>query len=139
MSDDSARGMTYSSMLAAAITRFGDRPAFEADGSTMSYAACADLAGRIRAVLQSRGVGLGTGVAVLSPNRPEAWLTNLATWCAGGRYTGLQALGSEDDHTFICDDAGIEVLVVDPAFAERGAAVLARSNTLKHLLSLGPG
>jgi fatty-acyl-CoA synthase len=138
MSDHTARGTTYSGMLTAAITRFGDRPAFEADELTLSYAASADLAGRIRAVLQSRGVGLGTGVAVLSPNRPEAWLTNLAIWCAGGRYTGLQALGSEDDHTFICDDADIGVLVVDPAFAERGAGILARSNTLKHLLSLGP-
>jgi fatty-acyl-CoA synthase len=138
MSDHQARGITYSGMLTAAFTRFGPRPAFEADGSTLTYAACADLAGRMRAVLQSRGVGLGTGVAVLSPNRPEAWLTNLAVWCAGGRYTGLQALGSEDDHAWICDDAGIEVLVVDPAFAERGAAILARSTTVKSLLSLGP-
>jgi len=30
------------------------------------------------------------------------------------------------------------VLLIDPAFAERGAAILARSNTVKSLLSLGP-
>jgi len=138
MSDHNVRGVTYSGMLTAAFTRFARRPAFEADGVTLTYAAGADLAGRMRAVLQSRGVGLGTGVAVLSPNRPEAWLTNLAIWCAGGRYTGLQPLGSEDDHAFICDDAGIEVLVVDPSLAERGAAILARSTTVKSLFTLGP-
>src|SRR6266567_6609432 len=136
MSDHPAIGVTYSGMLCTAFTRFANRPAFEADGVRLTYAAGADLAGRMRAVLQARGVGLGTGVAVLSPNRPEAWLTNLAIWCAGGRYTGLQPLGSEDDHAFICDDAGIEVLVVDPSLAERGAAVLARSHTVKSLLTL---
>ncbi|HEV7537073.1 MAG TPA: AMP-binding protein, partial [Acidimicrobiia bacterium] len=138
MSNHPAVGTTFSGMLCTAFTRFARRPAFEADGATVTYAAGADLAGRMRAILGARGVGLGTGVAVLSPNRPEAWLTNLAVWCAGGRYTGLQSLGSEDDHVFICDDAGIEVLVVDPSLAERGAAILARSTTLKAVLTLGP-
>src|SRR3954464_9624389 len=133
-----AVGTTFSGMMTSAFRRFARRAAFEADGATTTYAGGADLAGRIRAVLRARGVGLGTGVAVLSPNRPEAWLTNLAIWCAGGRYTGLQPLGSEDDHVFICDDAGIEVLVVDPLLVERGAAILARGTTVKALLTLGP-
>ena len=138
MIDNPAPGTTYSQMVTGAFSRFAGRPAFETDGQTLSYAACADMAGRMRAIFATRGVGLATGVAVLSPNRPEAWLTAAATWCAGGRYTGLQPLASEDDHVFICDDAQIEVLVVDPALAERGAAIVARSQTVKSLFVLGP-
>ena len=56
----------------------------------------------------------------------------------GARYSGLHPLGSVADHVFLCDDAGIEVLVVHPDFAETGAAVAEQARTVRHLLTLGP-
>jgi fatty-acyl-CoA synthase len=131
-------GISYSRLIVDTFTRHGSRIAFEQDGRSYSYAAAADLMARMRAVLSARGIGAGSGMAALGPNRPEIWLAQAATWLAGGRYSGLHPLGSLDDHVFLCDDAEVEVLVVDPMFAERGAAVAERAATVKHLLTLGP-
>lgn len=55
-----------------------------------------------------------------------------------GSYTGLHPLGSLSDHAYVCDDAGITVLIVHPKFAETGAQLAARCAGIKHLLTLGP-
>jgi fatty-acyl-CoA synthase len=74
---------------------------------------------------------------VLSPNAPEVFLVQAATFLTGARYSGLHPMGSIDDHAFLCDDAEIEVLVVHPKFAETGAAVAARAASVRHVLTLG--
>ncbi len=120
-------GVTYSRLVSDALTRFGDRAAFvQDDGTVLTYAAAADLVARMRAVLAGRGVGLGSGVGLLSPNGAEMWLGQAAAWVAGARATNLHPLGSEDDHVFCCDDAGIDVLLADPSkAAEAGEDLLA--------------
>src|SRR5690606_22938038 len=58
---------------------------------------------------------------------------------AGCRSTPLHPLGSLEDQAYVLDDAGIEVLLFDPAyFAERAAALAERVPSLRHLLALGP-
>jgi fatty-acyl-CoA synthase len=130
--------VTYGRLIVDALTRFSDRPAFVQEGRTYTYAQAADLVGRMRAVLAGRGVGLASAVGALSPNRAEVWLAQAAAWLLGARYSGLHPLGSEDDHVFVCDDAQVEALVVDPVHAERAAAIAARAQTIKHVFTLGP-
>jgi len=130
---DAAQGVTYGRLIMDALTRFSDRPAFVQEGRTYTYVQAADLVGRMRAVLAGRGIALGSGVGALSPNRAEVWLAQAAAWLLGARYSGLHPLGSEDDHVFLCDDAQIEALVVDPVHAERAAAIAAGAQTIKRL------
>jgi fatty-acyl-CoA synthase len=50
----------------------------------------------------------------------------------------MHPLGSLSDHAYVCDDAGITVLIVHPKFAETGAQLAARCAGIEHLMTLGP-
>jgi hypothetical protein len=56
--------ITYSDLIIRALTRERDRVAFVQDGRETTYAAAADLVGRIGRVLVERGLGHHEGVAV---------------------------------------------------------------------------
>src|SRR4051812_5655395 len=133
-----AVGPSYGDVVVEALTRFPTRDAFVLGDRRASYAEIADLVGRTQSVLAGLGVREGVAVGVLSPNAPEVFVVQTATVLEGARYTGLHPLSSLEDHVFLCDDAEIEVLVVHPAYAERGAAVAERAPSVKHVLSIGP-
>ena len=71
-----------------------------------------------------------------------------AVMVGGCRNTPLHPLGSLDDHAYVLEDAGIETLIFDPAFAERAgqlrervpgsqeAAVLRRGDVGENLVAL---
>ncbi|PZG53220.1 hypothetical protein C1I98_05960 [Spongiactinospora gelatinilytica] len=71
---------------------------------------------------------------MLSPNMPESWIVQAATYLLGGRFTGLQALASVEDHIVVCEDAEATVLVVTTPLEERGRQVLAEVGSLRHLM-----
>ena len=56
----------------------------------------------------------------------------------GLRRTALHPLGSLDDHAYVLENAGIETLIIDPVFAQRGADLLERVGCLKQVLTFGP-
>jgi fatty-acyl-CoA synthase len=130
--------VTYSDLIVRGLTRERDRVAFVQDDTSTTYAAAADLVGRIGRVLVERGLGRGQGLAVLSPPRPEAWFVMSATSLIGARFSALHPLGSLDDHVFMCDDAAIHTLVVDSSASERAADLRDRAGTVKNVFSLGP-
>lgn len=134
----SQSGVTYSSLIVEALTRYSSRDAFVIGGRRVSYAQAAASTGRLAAALKDRGIGIGDGVAALSPNSPESWFIQAATYLLGGHFSGLQLLGSPDDHVFVCDDAEIEVLAVAEGYEDRGAEIMAKGSTVKHLIALGP-
>ena len=131
-------GMTYSAMIVAALTRHPDRAAFVQDDVSVSYAEAAERTSRIRRVLEDRGSTGGSCVGALSVNSPDVWMVQAAICLSGAMYTGLHPLGSVDDHVALCDDAGVDILVVHPKFAEVGAQIVERAVGVKHLLVLGP-
>ncbi|MET8169835.1 hypothetical protein ABZT34_37340 [Streptomyces sp. NPDC005329] len=61
---------------------------------------------------------------MLSPNMPESWIVQAATYLLGGSFTGLQALASVQDHIVVCEDAEAAVLVVSATLEEHGRQVL---------------
>jgi fatty-acyl-CoA synthase len=134
----SAAGLTAADLIIEAMERFGNRDAFVLGDQRVSYAQAADAISRIASLLAARGIGPGRAVAALSPNMPEVWLVQAAAYLLGTTYTGLHPLGSLGDHAYVCDDAGIAVLVVHPKFAETGAALAARCPGIGYLLTLGP-
>jgi fatty-acyl-CoA synthase len=131
-------GPSYSDVIVEALTRYPTRDAFVLGTRRMTYAEAADLVGRTQQVLVDHGIGFGRGVGVLSPNAPEVFVAQAATFLTGARYTGLHPMGSVDDHVFLCEDAEIEVLIAHPAFAETAAQVAERADSVRHVLSIGP-
>ncbi|MEV4581565.1 AMP-binding protein [Nonomuraea jabiensis] len=128
----------YSELLVEALTRYREREAFVAGDRRMSYADAANLVGRLHSALRERGVGPDAGVVMLSPNAPEAWLVQAATYLLGARFSGIHLLSSRDDGVWLCDDVEPSVLVVHPTLIERGAAIHAGAASVQHLLTLGP-
>lgn len=129
---------TYNDMIVDALTRYPDREAFVDGDRRVTYAQSADCVGRIVSMLAVRGVGAGSSVLALSPNRPESWFVQAATYLLGARFTGLQAMGSVEDHVYVCGDAGASVLFVDPMFAETASELEERAPTLQHVITFGP-
>ena len=134
----SSAELTSADLIVEALERFPQREAFVLGDRRMTYAEAAAAISRIVALLAARGVGPGRAVAALSPNIPEVWLAQAATYLLGGSYTGLHPLGSLSDHAYVCNDAGITVLIVHPKFAETGAQLTARCTGIRHLMTLGP-
>ncbi len=132
-------GCTVGHLIVRAIERGGERVAFVHGERTITYRQLGErLSGLVQA-LQARGLSRGDAVATLSGNRPEAFVAGSAANLMGLRATAMHPLGSEDDHAWILQDAGITTLFVDPdGFADRARALAARVPGLR-LLSLGPG
>ena len=89
-------------------------------------------------MFNDRGLCARDGVGVLSPNRPEVWLAQTAAPMAGGRFTALHPMGSLGDHRYVCDEAELRFLIVDPAYAERAAALQQQCPSLTTVFTLGP-
>jgi fatty-acyl-CoA synthase len=132
-------GLTVPDLVVEAFSRYGDREAFVLGDQRMTYAHAAARTSQLAHVLAASGVGPGVGVGALSPNTPEVFLLQMATYLLGGRYTGLHPLASAGDHSFICDDAEISLLVVHPKFDERAADIAARTPGIRRVLTLGAG
>ena len=63
--------------------------------------------------LQSKRLGKGSRIAVISANRPEV-LSNIAAMQLNGCIgTPLHPLGSLDDHAYVLNAAEIDTLVFD--------------------------
>jgi fatty-acyl-CoA synthase len=131
-------GAVYSQVVLNALRRFPDRTMFIQDEQTWTYRHMLDAIAKWVVLLQERGLQRGDGVGVLSPNRPEVWLTQTAVPFAGGRYTALHPLGSFDDHLYACDEAELKILFVAPTYAPRAAELLVKAKTLRHVITFGP-
>ncbi|WP_353477088.1 LuxR C-terminal-related transcriptional regulator [Streptomyces violaceusniger] len=77
--------------MVQSLTRHSSSEAFVAGDRRLTYAQVRDLVSQYMGALSRRGVGLGVGVTMLSPNTPESWIVQAATYLLGGRFTGLQA------------------------------------------------
>jgi fatty-acyl-CoA synthase len=129
---------THSELIVRALRCFPERVAFRQGDRTVHYAEAEWLLSRFVTVLHELGLRPGEGIGLLSPNRPEVWVAEAAPGFLGCSYTALHPIGSFEDHLFACDEAELKVLIVDPAYAERGAALLEHASSVEHLLTFGP-
>ncbi|MFV0308668.1 MAG: AMP-binding protein [Desertimonas sp.] len=129
---------TFTDLVVTALRRGGDHIAFHQDGVDVTYRQLEDRIARLTTLLRERGLGPGEGVGVLSPNRPEVYLAQVAPAFAGGRYTALHPMGSLDDHVYSCDEAELKILLVDPAYAARAGELRERCPSVEHVLTFGP-
>ena len=132
------RPVTHSELIVNALRRWPDREAFRQDGASWTYRETAARLARFVRVFREYGLGRGQGLGVLSPNRPEVWLSQAGAGLAGGRYTALHPMGSFDDHAYACNEAELRILMVDPQFVERAAALLDACPSVETVLTFGP-
>ena len=98
----------------------------------LGVADLAERALRAAAWLDGRGVGVGSRVGVLGPNRPEWAVWTFATWAVGAAVVPIQVplrLADRDAFTdrirSLVDAAGCDVVLCDPALAWSVAPELA--------------
>jgi fatty-acyl-CoA synthase len=73
-------GATLSDLIVQSLTRHSSSEAFVAGDRRLTYAQVRDLVSQYMGALGRRGVGLGVGVTMLSPNTPEYWIVQAATY-----------------------------------------------------------
>ncbi|TYB57434.1 AMP-binding protein [Nonomuraea sp. PA05] len=123
--NDPRRRPTIVDLVSRSLQRHPGRVAFATPDGDLSYGELRRLIARIAAALRGGGVRPGDGVALIAPNRPEAFAAMVAAQSLGARYTPLHAMGSPADHAIVCEDAGIAALIADePRYAETLAAEL---------------
>lgn len=119
-------GITIGGMSLRALLRYPERIAFAWSGGRLTYAATADLVGRMQSVLEKLGVRQPRRVALLSSNRAEIWCAALAAQLCGGITTALHPKASLQDHLHQLNDAQADFLIVDSAkFGDRGRELAA--------------
>jgi long-subunit acyl-CoA synthetase (AMP-forming) len=100
---------------------------------------------RAARALVAHGVGCGSGIVVLSANRPEWFVTNLAGMTVGARVAGIYTNNTPDQCHYIAGHAEAVVAVVDsPQALARLAPQGSRPASLRTIVLLegkaeGPG
>ncbi len=135
---DLYRGRYLPDLLITALERSGDRPTLYIGEEALTAHQLRDEISRYAQAFRASGIVQGDGVATLSKNRPEVLCSMGTVMVTGCRNTPLHPLGSLDDHAYVLEDAGIETLIFDPAFAERAQQLQQRVPALTRLLSYGP-
>jgi fatty-acyl-CoA synthase len=126
-------------LLIEGLNRFDDEPCLFLGDKVASYREVRESTSRMVQALQSRGLGVGSRVAVISTNRPEVLSNIAAMQLAGCIGTPLHPLGSLDDHAYVLEAAEIDTLIYDPtAFEEVAGALQQRVPGLRNLLAFGP-
>lgn len=120
------------------LETYKQQPCIEFRGQVATYADVRDQTSQMLQVLQSQGLGVGSGIAVLSKNRHEV-ITNMTAAAVNGcSITPLHPMGSLDDHAFTIGAAGVHCIVFDPgSFSER-ARLLADQYPDLVMLGFGP-
>ena len=121
-------------LLAEGLNRYNDEPCLLLGDKVASYREVRESTSQMVQALQSRGLGIGSRIAVISANRPEV-LSNIAamqlTGCIG---TPLHPLGSLEDHAYVLEAAEIDTLIYDASvFDEYAAALQAKVPALKNI------
>ncbi len=134
------RGVYSPHLLIHALGRDLDRTVLQFDdGRTLTAGGLRDRVSCYIQAFESRGVRPGTRVGLLSKNRPEVVYAMTALRVMAACTVPLHPMGALADLDYIAGDAGLEVLVFDPAHFQATAVELQRRHApLRHLLALGP-
>ncbi len=125
-------------MLIDGLNRYDDEPCLYLGDKVATYADVRRSTSQLVQALQSKGLGKGNHIAVISGNRPEVLSNIAAMQLAGCVGTPLHPLGSLEDHAYVIDHAEIDALVFDASiFVERATELKERFPKLL-LLGFGP-
>ncbi|MEM9106084.1 MAG: long-chain-fatty-acid--CoA ligase [Pseudomonadota bacterium] len=112
-------------LVAASVTRYGDRPAFSCMGRTLTYADLETHARCLAAWLQSRGLKKGDRVALMMPNILQYPIAAVAVLYAGYTVVNVNPLYTPRELKHQLRDSGAKAIILLENFAV----------TLEHVIS----
>src|SRR6478735_2362588 len=95
-------------LILEGLNRYDDRPCMYLGDTVATYKEVRLRTSQYVQALKSKGLRVGSRVAVISGNRPEVLYNLLGCMLTGTCTTALHPLGSLDDHAYMLNDAGIE-------------------------------
>jgi len=121
----------------------GERPFLWAkrDGAyrPLSWAAAADTVRRLARGLIALGIEPGDRVVLVSENRPEWVVADLAVVAAGAATVPAYVTNTVDDHRHIFGNSGARAVIVSsPALAARALAAAAQVPSVRHVITIDP-
>jgi long-chain acyl-CoA synthetase len=121
----------------------GDKPFLSAkkngEWRAISWAEAADRVARLAAGLQRIGLDRGDRVMLVSENRPEWLISDLAIMAAGCVTVPTYSTNTERDHQHILDDSGARAVIVSTAKLARTLLPAAiRSSNCEHVIGIDP-
>ncbi len=89
--------------------------------------------------LRARGLQTGDRVALISENRPEWLIADIAVMAAGGITVPAYTTNTVDDHRYIFDNAGAKAVIVStPKLAQRVVPAASRAPSVEFLVAMEP-
>jgi len=135
---DLHRPLYTAEVLANALNQGGDRPLLHLkDGPTLTATEVRNATSQFVQALQSLGIGRGSRVALLSPNRPECLHVTHAVQMLAAIYVPLHPLSGLADHLNVIEDAEVNVLIFDAERFEQRTAEIAREVPGIRLMAFG--
>jgi long-subunit acyl-CoA synthetase (AMP-forming) len=132
---------TILDLLDAAARANGERPAMmhKQGGAWQptSWSAYRDAVHQAARALVAHGVQPGGGVAILSANRPEWFIANLAAMKAGARPAGIYTNSTPEQCRYVVEHVEASVVFVDTPAAVERLLGCGRPQTLKTIVSFG--
>ena len=132
---------TLYGMFFTQAERFGAAPFLharrDAGWSDVSWAEAADTARRLAAALTALGIEPGDRVLLVSENRPEWAIAELAILAAGAIAVPAYVTNTTADHTHVLTDSGAAAAIVSTAaLARRLLPAVARSEDCRHVIAM---
>ncbi len=126
-------------LLTRAALRYGERPAWIAGDTRVTFCQAEARVNRLAHALLGLGARPGDRIGMLMPNCYQGLETILAPMKAGMAVVPMNMRLHPDEHAYMLDDAGARVLVYTEDFREHLASVRGRLRTVERFICLGAG
>lgn len=127
-------------LLLQALSHSLDRTVLHcADGSALTARDLRDETSRYCQAMTELGLKSGARIGILSGNRAGVLHITHAALFNQYVFVALHPMGSLDDHLYMIEDSGIELLIYDPGSFEKRATEIAERLPKVRLCALGNG
>ena len=123
--------------------KHGDKPFLwrkvEGTYKPITWAEAARQANLLSRALRARGLQTGDRVCLISENRPEWLIADVAIMAAGGITVPAYTTNTVDDHRYIFDNSGATAVIVSTAkLAQRVVPAASRAPSVEFLVAMEP-
>ncbi|MEQ9491600.1 MAG: AMP-dependent synthetase/ligase [Alphaproteobacteria bacterium] len=108
----------------------------DGDWKPFSWKETADTIAALAAGLKANGLNEGDRVVIVSENRPEWFMIDVAVMAAGGISVPTYTTNTVDDHKHILSDSGATIAVVSNERLAKNLVSAAEENDIRLLISM---
>lgn len=129
--------MLAGDMLRRSALRFATKAAIICDSGALTYSELDARANKLAGALLALGLPKGAKIAILSRNLLDYGTVFFGVARTGYVLVNISVLYAPEELTFVLNKAAADVLIFDPALADKVEAVRARAPRIKQFISLG--